>query len=84
MRSNSSSHRAWAGGEAPAGNASARGQLQLNGKISVKEKTIPQRFICEKGLGAKISCASDWTEYNGKCYKVRRTGGTSKNTQLRL
>ena len=64
-------NRAWAGGEVPAGNASARGQLQLNSKISVKEKTIPQRFICEKGLGAKISCASDWIEYNGKCYKVR-------------
>ena len=60
----------WAGGEAPAGNASARGQLQLNGKISVKEKTIGQRFICEKGLGKHIDCGPDWMQYNGRCYRV--------------
>ena len=62
----------WAGGEAPPGNTSARGQLQLNGKISVKEKTIGQRFVCEKGLGAHIDCGPEWMQYNGRGYRVSK------------
>ncbi len=62
--------RPWDGGSAPEPNNTVCGELRQNAHLGVRTCTTAQRYICEKVLGAKISCDVGWTEYGEKCYMV--------------